>query len=103
MKIEKRGIRISELPGAWVIETQEDGTVEFGSSAYSMEEIRQLRDAFNVVLGEQEDKGITPAPEFIVDKDGDEWVRQDDGLYVHGALRQSRNWIEVTYGIREER
>lgn len=97
MKIEKRGIRITDLPGGWVIETLGDGTVGFGSSVYSMEDIREIRDALNVALGEGPEQiweRIEDVPKdvaAVLDKDGDRWCRRPtdgDGLFGDATFEQ---------------
>lgn len=99
MKIEKRGIRITELPHNMVIETDpETGNVLMWSDLFTADQARQIRDALNVALGEGPEQRwdrIEDVPKGVAavrDKDGDYWSRQsDDGDHLFGG--ETFEWI----------
>lgn len=90
MKIEKRGIRITDLPYDMVIETHpETGNVLMWSNLFTADEARQIRDALNVALGEDSEQRwdcIEDVPKSVTvvrDKDNYPWHRQStDGDHL---------------------
>lgn len=103
MKIEKRGIRITEVPGVDYIEGVPGGnvTIQFSGGAYlatwPAEGARELRDALAEALGLDSLKGpwyrfeeIPQSVPAVLDKDGDQWRRVDNGVFesVGSALPQ---------------
>lgn len=91
MKIEKRGILITELPAGMEVETVSTG-IRIDRTIYNEDQVREIRDALNIVLGE--DPVSLDGPwnqlEDIPASVTEVWDRQDDHLERLGGA--GGNW-----------